>query len=59
MLTLRPYQTEAAHHLARLLMDHRIAYLRGEVRKKLHNKGQVRILHSLMPIPMTTPSHIQ
>jgi hypothetical protein len=32
MLTLRPYQTEAAHHLARLLMDHRIAYLRGEVR---------------------------
>jgi hypothetical protein len=32
MVTLRPYQTEAAHHLARLLMDHRIAYLRGEVR---------------------------
>jgi len=32
MVTLRPYQTEAAHHLVRLLMDHRIAYLRGEVR---------------------------
>lgn len=32
MITLRPYQTEAAHQMARLLMDHRIAYLRGEVR---------------------------
>jgi hypothetical protein len=32
MLTLRPYQTEAAHNLVRLLMDHRVAYLRGEVR---------------------------
>ena len=32
MLTLRPYQTEAAHRLTCLLMDHRIAYLRGEVR---------------------------
>jgi hypothetical protein len=31
MITLRPYQTEAAHQLTRLLMDHRIAYLRGEV----------------------------
>jgi hypothetical protein len=32
MISLRPYQTEAAHQLTRLLMDHRIAYLRGEVR---------------------------
>ena len=32
MITLRPYQTEAAHQLVRLLIDHRVAYLRGEVR---------------------------
>ena len=32
MVTLRPYQTEAAQTLTRLLMAHNIAYLRGEVR---------------------------
>lgn len=31
MITLRPYQTEAAHKLRFLLAQHRIAYLRGEV----------------------------
>jgi hypothetical protein len=59
MITLRPYQTDAAKRIAAIILTHHVAYLRGEVRKKLHNKGQVRILHSLMPIPMTTPSHIQ
>ena len=33
MITLRPYQTEAAHQLVRLLMDHRVAYLRDKDRR--------------------------
>ena len=32
MITLRPYQTEAAHNLRSILVRNRIAYLRGEVR---------------------------
>jgi hypothetical protein len=32
MITLRPYQTEAAQRLRSILLRHRIAYLRGEVR---------------------------
>lgn len=32
MITIRPYQTEAAHKLRSILVNHRIAYLRGEVR---------------------------
>jgi len=32
MITLRPYQTEAAHKLRSILISNRIAYLRGEVR---------------------------
>ena len=32
MVTLRPYQTDAAKRLAIILLAHRVAYLRGEVR---------------------------
>jgi len=32
MITLRPYQTDAAKRLAIILLAHRVAYLRGEVR---------------------------
>jgi hypothetical protein len=32
MITLRPYQTDAAHKLRSILVRNRIAYLRGEVR---------------------------
>lgn len=32
MITLRPYQTEAAHNLRSILVRHRIAYLAGMVR---------------------------
>ena len=35
MITLRPYQTEAANKLQSILVNHRIAYLRGEVRLHL------------------------
>ncbi len=55
MVTLRPYQTEAAHHLVRLLMDHRIAYLRGEVRtgKTLTAFQAARLLHATRVLVIT------
>jgi hypothetical protein len=55
MLTLRPYQTEAAHRLTRLLMDHRIAYLRGEVRtgKTLTAFQAARLLHATRVLVVT------
>jgi hypothetical protein len=55
MVTLRPYQTEAAHHLARLLMDHRIAYLRGAVRtgKTLTAFQAARLLHATRVLVIT------
>ena len=55
MVTLRPYQTEAAHNLVRLLMDHRIAYLRGEVRtgKTLTAFQAARLLHATRVLVVT------
>jgi hypothetical protein len=55
MLTLRPYQTEAAHNLVRLLMDHRVAYLRGEVRtgKTLTAFQAARLLHATRVLVVT------
>ena len=55
MVTLRPYQTEAAHHLARLLMDHRVAYLRGEVRvgKGFTAFQAARLLHATRVLVVT------
>jgi len=55
MVTLRPYQTEAAHHLVRLLMDHRIAYLRGEVRvgKGFTAFQAARLLHATKVLVIT------
>jgi hypothetical protein len=32
MITLRPYQTDAAKRLTTILLTHHVAYLRGEVR---------------------------
>lgn len=55
MITLRPYQTEAAHQLVRLLMDHRVAYLRGEVRtgKTLTAFQAARLLHATKVLVVT------
>ena len=55
MVTLRPYQTEAAHQLTRLLMDHRVAYLRGEVRtgKTLTAFQAARLLHATKVLVVT------
>jgi hypothetical protein len=55
MVTLRPYQTEAAHNLVRLLMDHRIAYLCGAVRtgKTLTAFQAARLLHATRVLVVT------
>jgi hypothetical protein len=55
MITLRPYQIEAAHHLVRLLMDHRIAYLAGMVRtgKTLTAFQAARLLHATKVLVIT------
>jgi hypothetical protein len=55
MLTLRPYQTEAAHHLRCILLDHRVAYLRGAVRtgKTLTAFETARLLHATRVLVIT------